>query len=84
MFCVPVRSRVDAIDGIYFVLLIYFIYTTLTVNQNRTILSIFLKSLVNERVDLRSLLGGGEGGRGGGGAGAPIAPPFPTGLNPAL
>ena len=41
MFCAPVRSRVDATGGIYCFLIYFIFFFTLTVNQNRAILSIF-------------------------------------------
>ena len=84
MFCAPVRSRVDEIDGNIYFLLKYFIFTTLTVNQNRTIISIFFsihfffKLLVNKKMDLRSLWG--WGGRGCGSTVRSVAAPFPRGL----
>ena len=80
MFCAPVRSRVDAIDGSY-VVLIYFIFTRLTVDQNR--LSYFLSiHLFFNRWSTKkgTSAASGVGGGGGGGAGAPVATPFTTGL----
>ena len=82
MFCGPVRSRVDAIDGIYFcAYLFHFCYTNRESEQNYTTYifyqSIFFKSLINEKGTSAAT---GVGWGGGGGAGAPVAPPFTTGL----